>query len=101
MKKLYRVNIFGDSESHFEEYYSDEEIETIMKFFNDMDKHDVASYDVPLVEFEKDGEIITREDYYDEDDDNFKCIYDCPNCEINRVCCRCEYTDEELNELAK
>jgi hypothetical protein len=53
MKELYLVTILGDSASYFEEYYSEEEIKVIEKFFNDMDKHHVASYDNPLVQFDK------------------------------------------------
>lgn len=53
MKQLYSVGVYGDSMSDFEEYYSEEEIEIISKFFDDMMKHGVASYDIPLVEFEK------------------------------------------------
>lgn len=52
-KELYLVNVYGDSFSSFEEYYDEKEIEVIQKFFNDMGEHDVASYDYPLVEFEK------------------------------------------------
>lgn len=53
MKELYFVTVCGDSYSNFEEYYSEEEIETINKFFDDMIKHGVPGYDTPLVEFEK------------------------------------------------
>lgn len=53
MKELYLVSVYGDSFSSFEEYYSEEEIKTIDKFFNDMGEHNVATYDYPLVEFEK------------------------------------------------
>lgn len=53
MKKLYLVSIFGDSESHFEEYYNEEEIKVIEKFINDMIKNDVPSYDYPLIEFKE------------------------------------------------
>lgn len=53
MKELYKVTVLGDSASYFEEYYSEEEIEVIEGFFNDMSRHGVASYDVPLVEFYK------------------------------------------------
>lgn len=53
MKELYKVTVFGDSESRFEEYYSNEEIKTITKFVNDMYEHGVASYDIPYFEFEK------------------------------------------------
>lgn len=65
MKELYKVSVFGDSESHFEEQYTKEEIDVIMKFFVDMDKHYVASYDVPYVRFEKNGKVIDIEDYMD------------------------------------
>lgn len=64
MKELYLVNVLGESESRFEEYYSEEEIKTIFKFIHDMDIHDVPSYDVPLIEFEKDGKRISVEDYF-------------------------------------
>lgn len=63
MKKFYSVRVFGESESYFMEYYTEEEIAIIEKFFNDMIKYDVASYDVPLVEFENDGKIITVPNY--------------------------------------
>ena len=53
MKKLYFVTVYGDSESIFKEYYTEEEIDIINKFFNDMDKHGVASYDMPAIEFEE------------------------------------------------
>lgn len=53
MKELYFVRVLGDSESHFDEYYSEEEVKVIEDFFNDMSRHGVASYDVPLVEFYK------------------------------------------------
>ena len=53
MKELYLVSVYNDSFSSFEEYYSEEEIKTIEKFFEDMCKHGVASYDYPDVEFEK------------------------------------------------
>ena len=52
MKKLYSVNVCNGSESNFEEYYTEEEVKIILKFFKDMGKHDVPSYDYPLVEFE-------------------------------------------------
>ena len=67
MKELYLVNVLGESESHFEEHYSEEEIKVIEKFFNDMSRHDVASYDIPLIEFEKDGKIITIPNFGEED----------------------------------
>lgn len=63
MKELYKVTVFGGSQSHFEEEYTKEEIDTIMKFFVDMDKHNVASYDVPYITFEKDGTVVDVEDY--------------------------------------
>lgn len=63
MKKLYSVSVFGESESCFEEYYTEEEIRVIEKFFNDMSKHDVAIYDIPLVEFEIDNDIISIPNY--------------------------------------
>ena len=53
MKELYFITVLGESYSNFEEYYSKEEIEIINKFFDDMSKHGVASYDIPCVEFEK------------------------------------------------
>lgn len=66
MKELYNVAIFGDSESRFEGHYSKEEIDVIMKFLVDMDKNGVPHYDIPCVEFEKDGKIINTEDYDEE-----------------------------------
>lgn len=53
MKELYFVTVFGESYFGFAEYYSEEEIETINKFFDDMAMHGVPNYDIPLVEFEK------------------------------------------------
>ena len=53
MKELYLVKVYGDSYSEYEEYFDEKEIEIIQKFLNGMDEHDVATYDVPLVEFEK------------------------------------------------
>lgn len=53
MKELYSVSVFGDSASYFSEYYSEEEVKVIEKFFDDMSKYGVASYDIPLVEFYK------------------------------------------------
>jgi hypothetical protein len=53
MKKLYFVDVFGDSESHFAEYYTEEEVAIIKKFFDDMSNHGVASYDIPYIEFTK------------------------------------------------
>lgn len=64
MKELYLVHVFGESESHFEEYYSEEEIKTIFKFVHDMDMHDVPSYEMPCIEFEKNGKIVSVEDYF-------------------------------------
>ena len=58
MKELYFVQVFVGSESHFEEYYSEKEIEIIMKFFADIKKHDVASYDIPLIEFRKKNQWV-------------------------------------------
>jgi hypothetical protein len=55
--------VFGESESRFEGHYSEEEIKTIFKFIYDMDIHDIPSYDVPCIEFEKDGKIFSVEDY--------------------------------------
>ena len=52
-KEKYKVRVFGESESCFEELYTEEEIKTIEKFMNDMDKHKVASYDCPVVAFTK------------------------------------------------
>lgn len=52
MKKLYSVYVANASETSFEEYYSEEEVKTILKFFKDLSKHEVPSYDIPLVEFE-------------------------------------------------
>lgn len=52
MKKLYSVSVYNESESNFEEYYTEEEVKTILKFFKDLSKHEVPSYDFPLVEFE-------------------------------------------------
>lgn len=63
MKKLYSITVTNESESCFDEYYTEEEIRTIEKFFNDMEKHDVASYDIPLVEFKIGNEIITIPNY--------------------------------------
>lgn len=65
MKELYNVRVYNDSESFFKESYSEDEIKVIMKFFNDMSKHKVARYDFPAIEFEKDGVVITPEDYMD------------------------------------
>lgn len=53
MKELYLVSVYGDSFSSFEESYSEEEIKVIEKFFDDLGKHNVASYDYPDIEFEK------------------------------------------------
>ena len=53
MKKLYRVTVYGDSKSTFKEHYTEEEIDIINKFFNDMDKHGVAAYDIPSIEIEE------------------------------------------------
>ena len=52
-KEKYKVRVLGESESCFEELYTEEEIKTIEKFMNDMDKHKVASYDCPVIEFTK------------------------------------------------
>lgn len=52
MKKLYSVYVANASETSFEEYYSKEEVKVILKFFKDLSKHKVPSYDFPLVEFE-------------------------------------------------
>lgn len=52
MKKLYSVNVCNESISDFEEYYTEEEVKTILKFFKDLSKHEVPSYDYPLVKFE-------------------------------------------------
>ena len=52
-KEKYKVQVFGESESCFEELYTEEEIKTIEKFMNDMDKHKVPSYDYPAIEFTK------------------------------------------------
>ena len=67
MKYIYTVTVYGDSVSHFEEQYSEEEIKIIEKFFNDMSKYDVPHYDVPLIEFEIDGKIITIPNYGEEE----------------------------------
>ena len=64
MKELYLVHVLGESESYFEEHYSEEEIKTILKFIYDMDTHDGPSYDVPCIEFEKNGKIVSVEDYF-------------------------------------
>ena len=53
MKELYLVSVYGDSFSSFEEYYSEDEIKIIKKFFNDMGERGVANYDYPLIEFER------------------------------------------------
>ena len=53
MKELYLVTVFGETVSYFEEYYNEEEVETIKRFFNDMNKHEVARYDLPDIVFEK------------------------------------------------
>lgn len=63
MKELYKVHVYGESEHHFEEYYSEEEIDTIMKFLVGLEKHNVPHYDSLLIEFEKDGKTITTENY--------------------------------------
>lgn len=52
MKKLYSVSVYNESESIFEEYYTEEEIQAILKFFKDMRKHEVPLYDFPVIEFE-------------------------------------------------
>ena len=52
IKKLYSVNVYNESESNFEEYYTEEEVKTILKFFKDLSKYEVPSYDFPFVEFE-------------------------------------------------
>ena len=52
-KEKYKVRVLGESESYFEELYTEEEIKTIEKFMNDMDKHKVTSYDCPVIEFTK------------------------------------------------
>ena len=52
-KEKYKVQVFGESKSCFEELYTEEEIKTIEKFMNDMEKHNVASYYYPAVEFTK------------------------------------------------
>ena len=52
-KEKYKVQVFGESKSCFEELYTEEEIKTIEKFMNDMEKHNVASYDYPAIEFTK------------------------------------------------
>lgn len=57
MKHVYIVHVYGDSHSKFEERYTEEEIQVIEKFFNDMDKHEVASYDIPAIEFEKKTDV--------------------------------------------
>ena len=53
MNELYLISVLGESSSKFKEYYSEEEIAIIEKFFDDMDKHGVPNYDIPLVEFER------------------------------------------------
>lgn len=53
MKELYVVSVYGDSFHSFEKCYTEKEVETILKFLDDMSENGVASYDVPLVEFEK------------------------------------------------
>lgn len=52
-KKCYKVTVFNESESKFEEYYTEEEVRIIQKFFEDMSKHNVAHYDIHEVQFEK------------------------------------------------
>lgn len=66
MKQLYSVQVLGESMSHFTGHYSEDEIEVIMKFLNDMDEHDVPYYDIPCITFTKDGKEISREDYWEE-----------------------------------
>lgn len=53
MKKLYFVTVYGDSQSIFKEYYTEEELNIINRFFDDMIKHRVASYDIPAIQFEE------------------------------------------------
>lgn len=65
MKEFYNVRVSNESETCFREQYSEEEIKTIFKFIHDMEMNDVPHYDMPLVEFEKDGKIISVEDYYE------------------------------------
>jgi hypothetical protein len=52
-KSEYIVTVLGDSSSTFVEKYSQDEINLINKFFKDMEKHKVSSYDIPAVSFEK------------------------------------------------
>lgn len=52
MKELYSVSVWDSRLTTFEEHYSEEEIETIYKFINDLKKYDVISR-VPYIEFEK------------------------------------------------
>jgi hypothetical protein len=55
MKELYKVSVYGDSFCSFEALYTEQEVNTILKFFDTMSECGVASYDCPLVEFEKKG----------------------------------------------
>lgn len=65
MKEFYNVMVLNESETYFREQYSEEEIKTIFKFIHDMQMNNVPSYDCPLIEFEKDGKIISAEDYFE------------------------------------
>lgn len=65
MKEFYNVMVLNESETYFREQYSEEEIKTIFKFIHDMQMNNVPSYDYPLIEFEKDGKIISAEDYFE------------------------------------
>ena len=64
MKEFYNVRVSNESETYFREQYSEEEVKTIFKFIHDMEMNDVPHYDMPFIEFEKDGKTISVEDYY-------------------------------------
>lgn len=53
MEYTYVVTVIGESIHHFAESYSEEEVELIKKFFDDMSNHGVPHYDIPCIEFDK------------------------------------------------
>ena len=65
MKEFYNVSVSNESVTYFREQYSEEEIKTIFKFIHDIDINGVPHYDMPCIEFEKDGKTISVEDYFE------------------------------------
>lgn len=65
MKEIYLVNVSGESETSFEGYYDEKEIEIIEKFLDDMTKSDIPVYDCLCIEFQKMSDINDVDEYFD------------------------------------